>query len=589
MSQSGASGPDLRKLVSYKDLPIGASSIGLEKERSKTGSWRFFRPVMAERVPPCEIGCPMGVPIRSMLRLARERKWLEAWQSILDENPFPSICGRVCYHPCEAACHRGNLDEPTAIQLIERKVGEYGLKEDKLVRPRSRSKKGRRIAIVGAGPAGLACAYFLGMLGYHSVVFEALSARGGMMHAGIPEFRLPTRILNREIARIEKLGVQFELNQKLGKDFTFEDLSPYHAIFLSVGAFVDRTTSVPGNENEGVISGLEFLRSIKGKKKIKLGKRVVIIGGGNTAMDCARTAVRLGTHAEIFYRRSREEMPAFQDEIVEAGEEGVKFHFLVSPTRILGQRGRIKAVEFRRNKLGKKGPDGRKTVTELRGSDFTINADSVILATGEISDLSGISAPILIEDDKVFTDRGGATSLAGVYAGGDMIAQPHSVANAAASGKRAAMSIDLYLAGGNRGNGLTVYERCAGGPVSFRRYLEGQDSSHRLDVAPFESLALSYFHRKARNEERKTASSGRRKGFKEVKLGLARNAVSIEANRCLGCGSCIECNNCFNYCPDSSVLIGAELSIDYDYCKGCGICENECPAGFIHMEREPGE
>jgi NADPH-dependent glutamate synthase beta subunit-like oxidoreductase len=505
------------------------------------------------------------------------------------ENPFPSICGRVCFHPCESACHRGNLDEPTAIHSIERKVGDYGLKKRKPVHPATRPEKGTRVAIVGAGASGLACAYFLRNLGYHPIVFEAFPAKGGMMRAGIPEFRLPTRILNEEIARIERLGVEFRLNRKLGEDFTFEDLSPYDAIFLSVGAFVDKPADLPGEDMRQVLGGLEFLRSIKQKKNIDLGKRVVIIGGGNTAVDCARTAARLGREPEVFYRRNREEMPAFQEGVVEAEEEGVVFHFLSSPTRIISERGHVKAVEFCRNKLGRKGHDGRRRFTGIKGSDFRVKADTVILAAGEVSDLSGVPAAIVLEDNRVHTDRWGATRIPGVFAGGDMIRQPRSVAHAVASGKRAAISIDLYLTNGSQENGLSGYERCEGGPVSFRRYLERQHGLGRPDIVPLDSLSLSYFGRKARNEERKIASEDRRKGFKEFNLGLTLNAVSAEADRCLGCGSCTACFNCYNYCPDSSVVRGTEMSFDYSYCKGCGICENECPPGFIHMERETGE
>ena len=351
---------------------------------NKTGSWRYVKPVHEEKMPPCNNACPAGNDIQGFIKLIREEKLLDAWRLIKKTSPLPGVCGRVCPHPCEKECNRRKYDEAMSIHILERLVADYAISQKATEKSRVAPKK-EKIAVVGSGPAGLSCAYFLAQEGYQVTVFEALPEVGGMLRVGIPRYRLPRKILDKEITDIEALGVIFKTNARI-KDIN--ELKEYDAVFIAAGAHVSRKLNIPGEDAAGVISGTEFLRQLSLNGKSKIGKNVIVVGGGNTAIDAARSAIRLGSKATIVYRRTRDEMPAVEDEIEAVGKEGIEIVYLAAPTKIIAQGGKIKEVECVRMKLGAPDASGRKRPVPIEGATFKIKADTVITAVGEASDLS---------------------------------------------------------------------------------------------------------------------------------------------------------------------------------------------------------
>ena len=520
---------------------------------NKTGSWRYFRPVHEEKMPPCNNACPAGNNIQGFIKLIREEKFLDAWRLIKETSPLPGVCGRVCPHPCEKECNRGKYDEAMSIHVLERLVADYALSEKVSEKSKAAPKK-EKIAIVGSGPAGLSCAYFLAKEGYQVTVFEALPEIGGMLRVGIPKYRLPRKILDKEIADIKALGVTFKTDAKI-KDIS--DLKDYDAVFIATGAHISRKLDVPGENSAGVISGTEFLRNLNLEGKSKIGKNVLVVGGGNTAIDAARSAVRIGSKATIVYRRTRDEMPAVEDEIEAAGKEGIEIIYLAAPTKIIAQDGKIKEVEFVRMKLGAPDASGRKRPVPIEGSTFKMKADTVITAIGEASDLS------LLPKEVKLAEKGAKVKGIQVFGGGDAVTGAGRVVDAIASGRRAARFI------GNALQGTPVEEKQA------------------KELAKYEEINTAYFPRQAAVRMPELSVAKRTSNFSEINRGIPAEKGVKEAKRCFSCGICRECNNCLYFCPDICVsLKEGKYEFDYDYCKGCGICSHECCAGVIRMEQE---
>jgi len=551
-------------IKNFKDVPI--LSVSLQSTLwNKTGNWRYLRPSYISLRAPCSKACPIGQDIPFYLTSLADGKPEEAWQKMLEANPFPSICGRVCHHPCEGDCNRKEYDGALSINALERFIGDWGMREGsrnggKII------KRNGKIAVIGSGPAGLSCAYYLGRKGYAVEVYEAMNDPGGMLRYGIPPYRLPRRILNREVERIEAAGVKIRTGQRFGIDFGMDDLKPNGAIFLATGAQEERKPGIPGEDLRGVWHGLAFLKEANSGKSIPPGKKVIVVGGGNTAVDSARVAWRLGSKVTVVYRRAKEDMPAIPGEVEEAVREGVGFIFNAAPLRIPGKNGKVREVECSRTKPGKVDKSGRRTPVFIKGSSFVLPADSVILAVGEKAELSFLPRGMKTTNGLIAIDSWGRTSLPGVFAGGDAATGEGYVSQAIASGRRAARAIDLHLRGE-----------------------VGDPPENLLRVAGFEKINLDYFPPVPRAEVPKLSPKERVRGFKEIHGGLSGLRARKEAERCFSCGNCIRCNVCLMVCPDVAISFREkenEYQVDYDHCKGCGICSVECPRSAMSLEEE---
>lgn len=534
---------------------------------NKTGTWRSVRPVYGTKLAPCRQGCPIGVNIPAYFNLVRRGRLAEAWELIRQDNPLPAISGRVCYHPCEERCNRRQFDEPVSINAIERAVGDYGLgitdKGPAVTAP------GYRVAVVGSGPAGLSCAYHLARLGYAATIYEATSTVGGMLALGIPEYRLPRDVLRAEIASIERMGVEIVTGVRVGAELPLSALfeQGFRAVFLAIGAHRAIAPQLLGLDKVGVLDAISFLRQVNANQKVSLGRRVAVIGGGNVAIDAARCARRLGAkQVTILYRRSRDEMPAHATEIRAAEDEGVRLQYLVAPTEVLGE-GRVIGIKCQRTTLGDRDASGRRTPLPVSGSEFTVEVDTVIVATGQAPDAASLAREEVAQNvnGTIKVDAATlATSRPGVFAGGDAVTGPARVVDAIAAGKRAARSI--------------------------HHYLTSQPIAPEVDNQPaagFGDLNLDYFEHAPRVSYGEMPVRERLHGFKEVNLALSYDEVQRETERCFSCGLCNGCDNCWLYCPDLAVSReNSVYSINYDYCNGCGICVVECPRSAIRVEEE---
>lgn len=534
---------------------------------NKTGSWRSLRPVYESKLAPCRQGCPAGENISGYFNLIRQGLLSEAWALIRQDNPLPAVCGRVCYHPCEEHCNRGQFDQPISIHALERFVGDHGLSQ--LPKPMATGPTRGKVAVVGSGPAGLSCAYHLAMLGYAITIYESSSSVGGMLALGIPEYRLPRDVLRAEIASIERLGVKIVTGAKVGTDLPLDRLFEENcqAVFLAIGAHRPVAPNVTGMEMAGVTDAISLLRRVNSGDAVSVGNRVAVFGGGNVAIDAARCARRLGAReVSVFYRRSREEMPAHASEVEAAEAEGILFNCLVAPVRVIGAE-RATGIECLRTSLGDLDPSGRRQPVPIAGSEFTIEVDTIVMATGQTPDSADLARQGLrlnpdgtLEIDPTTM----ATSRPGVFAGGDAVSGPARVVDAIAAGKKAAHSIHRHI---------------TSQPISV-----GEDGHKTVS---FSDLNLDYFRPTPRVQASQLPADQRIRGFDEVTLPLSEEEVRSEVERCFSCGLCNGCDNCLVYCPDLAISRQADIySINYDYCKGCGICVTECPRSAVRVEEE---
>jgi len=573
-----ATGPDNRELFSYLELPIGATATAMPTTLRPTGLWRYTRPSIQDRTPPCHGACPVGNWIQRFLAEFGSQHIDDAWWTLKLENPFPGVCGRVCYHPCERACNREHLDGATGIQVVERALADHFASRS---RPplATRRRRETHVAVVGSGPAGMACAYFLALLGHGATVFEAEELLGGIPRLGIPEYRLPREVLDRETESVLALGVKARNLCRVGTDIGFDELMAYDAVFLATGAHRTRPLRLPGEDLEGVFTGLDFLRRHNVERSIRVGERVLVIGGGNTAVDVVRTVIRLGGRPAILYRRTRNEMPAFCDEVEEALAEGGRIRELLSPVAIARTGSNGIAVECARMRLGPPDADGRRRPEPIDGDIATFEADQVVLATGEMPDLSYLPAELEPERGMIPVGPAGRTSIDKVFAGGDTIDQPWTVADAIGSAKRSAIAIDLFL----QGRDLT-------GPIAttMREHL-GYAAPEDPEVVTADQLNSAYEQPSARAAAAVLPAAERIDRFHDVNTGIDIEAAVVEARRCLSCGVCRMCGNCYLFCPDAAVRLDERNDryvIDYEYCKGCGICRSECPVSSIVMTHD---
>ncbi len=560
-------------------IPISYGS----SEVIETGKWGFQKPETSFMTAPCQESCPAGNPIPQFLYLAGEGRYDEALQTLLLENPFPGVCGRVCFHPCEVDCNRGRYDESVSIRAMERYVGDMGLSQTPNLRP-NRAEGSKGIAVVGAGPAGLSCAYFLSLLGHKVTIFEGKKEPGGVMRWGIPGYRLPKSVLNKEIERIRSLTVRIETNVKVGKDIPFDELTRFDAIFLSPGAGLNKPLSIEGEDLKRVWKGGDLLEGINSKDKVTLGKETIVIGGGNAAMDVARSARRLGSRVTVAYRRTRNEMPALRDEIVEAEEEGVEFEFLIQPVEVGLLKNRKLAVKFQRMKLRGIDQGGRPKAIPVKGKFLTLEADHLITAAGEQVDLPWIP-PDFIKKGLIEVNPS-----PGVFAGGDAVDQLRTVVTAISSGKRAAVSIDLRMRGEASGEVFSKIRSGKKGSVSMAAYLAGRDGKkwrEPLDVVDYERLNTLFFEPQEKVRMRQLDHGRRLKNFSEVNVGFSSEEAALSASRCFTCGTCNYCYNCYYFCPEGAILLDPvrqTKTVDLEHCKGCGTCAKSCPRSAVEMK-----
>jgi NADPH-dependent glutamate synthase beta subunit-like oxidoreductase len=522
------------------------------------GPTRVQRPDYVSLLPPCNAACPAGENIQAWLALVIEKRYKAAWQALIKENPLPAVHGRVCYHPCETGCNRGQLDSPVSIHAVERFLGDRAIRKGWQVEWEAPAS-GKRVLIVGAGPSGLSAAYHLTRLGHSVEVHEAGPMAGGMMHFGIPAYRMPRDVLDAEISRIENMGVRFVFDHKVEDLLAERDAGNFDAVFVAIGAHISKHIDIPARDAGKMLDAVSFLASVEAGEAPQLGRRVAIYGGGNTAMDAARVAKRLGAdEALIIYRRDREHMPAHTFEADEAIEEGVKINWLRTIKEIDATTFTVEVMEV--------GEDGRPRGT---GKLETLEADSLILALGQNSDatlLQGIEG-IEFEWDTVSVDTHMMTGHPGIFAGGDMVPSERTVTVAVGHGKKAARNIDAWL----RGEVFWPPEK------------------HTL--ASFDKLHVWYFTDAAQRSQESIDLQLRQSGFEEVVHGLKKPDAVFEALRCLSCGNCYECDGCFGACPERAIIkLGKRkgYAINFDKCTGCGVCFQQCPCHAIDMVPEPG-
>jgi NADPH-dependent glutamate synthase beta subunit-like oxidoreductase len=526
--------------------------------RVRAGPVRERRPVYVDLLPTCNAGCPAGENIQAWLAHAQAGRHEEAWRELVQDNPFPAIHGRVCYHPCESVCNRANLDSAVSIHSVERFLGDLALERGWRLDPPPTSS-GKRVLVIGAGPSGLSAAYHLTRLGHEVEIRDAGAEPGGMMRYGIPSYRMPREILDAELTRITALGVRIICEHRVEDLAAEQREGGFDAVFVAVGAHLSKRVDIPARDAARIVDAVSFLRSVASGERPVVGRRVAVYGGGNTAMDAARVARRLGAdEALIVYRRTRAQMPAHVEEAEDAEREGVRINWLRTITAFDGPALTVEVMEL--DESGYPRPTGRFE---------TLAADTVILALGQQTDTAFLREVPGVEfepDGTVLVSSSLMTGCPGVFAGGDMVPSERTVTVGVGHGKKAARHIDAYLRGA----------------------VAASPPKHEL--ATFDSLHLWYFGDAARRQQPELAAGERVADFGEVVGGLSEEEATYEARRCLSCGNCFECDGCLGACPEVAVIklgVGHRYKFDYDRCTGCGACFEQCPVHAIEMVPEP--
>ena len=621
---------EVKEVVAVKERPVGGERI----------------PEYRPKLPPCEANCPAGEKIERTVLFVQYGRFEKALENIKVENPFPGICGRICFHPCETNCNRVQFDEGIATKALERAAFDYADSE-LVMKLEKKPSTGKKVAVIGSGPAGMTCAYYLTLLGHNVTVFEAQPVAGGMPRYGIPEYRLPGKVVDREIKEIVDLGVTIKVNTMVGKDITFDIVTKEHdACFIAAGAHRSMKLGIPGENSDGVLYGLDFLKRIKAGEKVNIGKKVAVIGGGNSAIDSARTAKRLGAdEVTVVVSCPPEEMRAHalineerctgcklciepcpckaitldekkklavineslckgcgacaiacnrgavtrlsfttEEDVATVEEEGIKILYLAKPVKIHNEGKYVSGIECIKEKSGEKGKDGRRILEPIIDSNFTINVDTVIDASGEALELPFPDGTVNMAGPVIAVDNLGSTSVAGVYAGGDVTSLSRSVVEAVASGKRAALGIDIYLSNSPQ-NKAGQFRKGRTGSISMSRYLSDDPKSEGNEVVAFNKLNTAYFTEAPRAKVKNAQVKARLKDFRETSLGFSKESAISEAERCFHCGTCTVCEVCYLMCPDMTISLSINgpsfIEDGYTYCKSCGICIRECPRNAI--------
>jgi dissimilatory sulfite reductase flavoprotein subunit len=532
-----------------------------------------LRPKKVEKTPPCMTGCPQGTDIRGFMTAIqfgekdekpREESLRKAWDILVDKNPLPAICGRVCPHPCETECNRKDKEAPVGINRLERFIGDYGIEKGWALPNDAEQSYDEKVAVVGSGPAGLSCAYHLARRGYPVVMYEAFEKTGGMLRYGIPPYRLPHDVIDAEVQRILDLGVELKVDTVIGKDISLEDLKAQSAaVFVGIGAHVGKKLRVDGEDAPNVLAGTEFLRLANLGNAPDVGDKVLVIGGGDTAIDAARVSRRLGAEVTIVYRRTRAEMPAIDEEVVGAEEEGVAMHFLAQPVKLNLDGEKAVSMTCLQCELGEPDESGRRRPVQIEGSEFDIAATTIIAAISQEPAWDGFEE-VKGGERWLNVDDGGHTPMPEVWAGGDVI-DLALVTTAIAQGRLAADTIHREL------RGEAASEPGAEKPII------------RAD-----KMILTFYEEQARSEAAEVAPENRFEDpNREIVATLDEDAAIAEAKRCMSCGMCFDCGTCWSYCQDGAIIkpieTGGEYAFKMDFCNGCKKCAEQCPCGFLEM------
>ena len=521
-----------------------------------TGSWRTLRPVNVFKLPPCNKQCPAGENIQQWLYHAAEGDYEQAWRVLTENNPLPACMGRVCYHTCEGKCNRGFLDESVGINSVERFLGDYALAH-KLAFKKPTRETGKRVLIIGAGPAGLSAAYHLRRFGHTVHIVEMAQKAGGMMRYGIPVYRLPREILDAEIQRILDMGVTIEYGRKVEDILAEKEKGKYDAVIMGMGASLSTNVDIPSGDTTHILTALNVLEKISSDGDIQIGRKVAVYGGGNTAVDVARSLRRLGAEPIIVYRRNRDKMPANEEEMDGAIEEGIQVKWLTTIQEAQGEKLKIEKMAL-----------DEKGYPQPTGEYEEMDADSVVLAIGQNVDLSVLKTipGLELQKDAVTVNTTTfETTVAGIFAAGDMVPGDRTVTAAIGMGKHAARGVNGYLNG--------------------RPYVKAP----KHEDARFEDMHPYYYTDAPKKVRPQLELARRTSTFDEVQHGLTEENAVFEARRCLSCGNCMECDNCYGVCPDNAIVKlgpGKRYEFNYTYCKGCGVCAQECPCGHIAMVPE---
>jgi NADPH-dependent glutamate synthase beta subunit-like oxidoreductase len=572
----GLEGADNQKYKRVAPFAQGSTAV------YKTGQWSRRKPVYGEKLSPCREACPAGNDIPTAMWMASEGLFDEGLMAILQENPLPGVCGRVCYHPCQSNCNRADFDAAIEIRGMERAFAEHG----SAAPSKKESRNSKRIAVIGSGPAGLSAAYFLARFGHQVTIFENRKEPGGVLRYGIPDYRLPKPVVKKEIARILSLGITLRTSYHVDAG-VFDSLkTDYDTLFLSTGAWVPRDLGLGDETGPNVLYGLDFLSSPARSKACNGKKAVVVVGGGDVAVDVARTALRsCGANAKITMVAPEEvgSFPAIPEGVAEAVEEGIEMIGGYRPIAF-GATNDGDKIRFIGTRVEKDPLTGLYRMVETGGKETELQADLVIVAIGQVPDTAPYTSGLFAEDTgNIYVNEFGATPLTNVYAGGDLIRQKPAVVDAIASGKRAAIAIDMEAEGLQRG--LQGFQLGSGLSLSAQAYMEGVTSIDFKRVVHFNELNILLYGKSQPNVGECRRPAARVSGFGEIRKGLDQKKAIEEAKRCFYCGRCIGCDLCYLLCPDMSILRLAkkEYTIDVDYCKGCSICATTCPRHVIEM------
>ena len=538
-----------------RDVPQDMTPLpDLLHSHQRAGATRERRPLYVDLLPPCNAGCPAGENIQSWLAATTDGRYEEAWRRLVADNPFPAIHGRVCYHPCESVCNRAELDSAVSIHSVERFLGDLAIEQGwRFDQPPPPS--GRRVLVIGAGPSGLSAAYHLARRGHQVEIHDSGGRPGGMMRYGIPAYRLPRDILDAEISRLTDIGVRFVRDATVTDLAAIREEGRFDAVFVAVGAHLSKRIDIPVHDTGPLIDAITFLHDVAEGERPVIGRRVAVYGGGNTAMDAARVARRLGAQETlIVYRRSRAQMPAHEEEAADAEQEGVRINWLRTITAVQGEQLQVEVMEL--DETGFPQPTGRFE---------TLAADTVILALGQNAETAFLQVVPGVEVERDGTVRVSPslmTGCPGLFAGGDMVPSERTVTVGVGHGKKAAANIDAWL----------------------RKLAVPTGGKH--PVAHFDLLNPWYFGDAARRQQPELAPEQRVQDFGEVVGGLTTRGATFEAARCLSCGNCFECDGCLGACPEDAVIKlgkGLRYQFDFDRCTGCGACYEQCPVHAIDM------